>query len=66
MIELTKLQDQKIVVNAELIEFIESTPDTMITTTSGKKLIVKETVDDVIAKVVSYRRLCRPIARKSK
>lgn len=66
MIELTKLQDQKIVVNAELIEFIESTPDTMITTTSGKKLIVKETVDDVIAKVVSYRRLCRPITRKSK
>jgi flagellar protein FlbD len=66
MIALTKLQDQKIVVNAELIEFIESTPDTMITTTSGKKLIVKETVDDVIAKVVSYRRLCRPIKRGSR
>ncbi|HMK39541.1 MAG TPA: flagellar FlbD family protein [Bacteroidota bacterium] len=60
MIELTKLQDQKIVVNAELIEFVESTPDTMITTTSGKKLIVKESVKEVIERVIRYRRRCRP------
>ena len=63
MIELTKLQNQKIVVNAELIEFIESTPDTMITTTSGKKLIVKESVDEVIEKVIRYRRRSRPGTR---
>jgi flagellar protein FlbD len=63
MIELTKLQNQRIVVNAELIEFIESTPDTMITTTSGKKLIVKESVEEVIEKVVRYRRLSRPRSR---
>ncbi len=66
MIELTKLQNQKIVVNAELIEFVESTPDTMITTTSGKKLIVKESVDEVIEKVIRYRRLCRPQMRRGK
>jgi len=63
MIELTKLQNQKIVVNAELIEFIESTPDTMITTTSGKKLIVKESIEEVIEKVVRYRRRSRPGTR---
>jgi len=63
MIELTKLQDQKIVINADLIEFVEATPDTMITTTSGKKVIVKETVDDVVHKVVEYRRRCRPEVR---
>jgi flagellar protein FlbD len=66
MIELTKLQDRKIVVNAELIEFVESTPDTMITTTSGKKLIVKESVAEVIEKVVLYRRRCRPELRTRK
>jgi len=66
MIELTKLQDQKIVVNAELIEFVESTPDTMITTTSGKKLIVKESVAEVIGKVILYRRRCRPESRTRK
>ncbi|HUI10295.1 MAG TPA: flagellar FlbD family protein [Bacteroidota bacterium] len=63
MIELTKLQDQKIIVNAELIEFVEATPDTMITTTSGKKMIVKETVEDVVRKVIEYRRKCRPEIR---
>ena len=66
MIELTRLQDQKIVVNAELIEFVESTPDTMITTTSGKKLIVKESVKEVIAKIITYRRRCRPQTRAQK
>jgi len=63
MIELTKLQDQKIVINADLIEFVEETPDTMITTTSGKKVMVKESVAAVIEKVVKYRRLCRPQVR---
>jgi len=65
MIELTKLQDQKIVINAELIEFVEATPDTMITTTSGKKVIVKESVDDIIRKVIEYRRKCRPDVRNT-
>jgi flagellar protein FlbD len=66
MIELTKLakqQDEKIVVNADLIEFIERTPDTLISTTTGKKLMVKETVDEVIEKVVAYRRRCTPVSR---
>ncbi len=58
MIEVTRLQSQKIVVNADLIEFVEETPDTMITTTTGKKLIVRESVNDVIDKVVAYRRQC--------
>lgn len=58
MIELTKLQNARIVVNAELIEFVESTPDTLITTTTGKKLMVKESVEEVIEKVVAYRRRC--------
>jgi flagellar protein FlbD len=56
MIELTKLQNSKIVVNAELIEFVESTPDTLITTTTGKKLMVRESVDEVIKMVIAYKR----------
>ena len=42
--------------NAELIETIEETPDTVITLTSGKKFIVEESVNEVIAKVMEYRR----------
>jgi flagellar protein FlbD len=56
MIELTKLNKQVFIVNSDLIEFIESTPDTMISLTTGRKLVVTESVDEVVAKVIKYRR----------
>jgi len=65
MVQLTKLHDETIVVNAELIEFVESTPDTLISMTTGKKLMVKETVEEVVQKVLEYRRRCFPLARKA-
>ena len=64
MIEVHRLQNQKIVINADLIEFIEATPDTMISTTAGKKIIVKETVEEVIEKVIEYKR--RVLALKNR
>ena len=64
MIELHRLQNQKIIVNADLIEFIESTPDTMISTTAGKKLIVLESVEEVIDKVIQYKRHVLNLGRK--
>ena len=58
MIKVTRLksQDHEFVVNAELIETIEETPDTVITLTSGKKLIVEESMNEVVARVMDYRR----------
>lgn len=56
MIGLTRLNGGAVVVNAELIETVESTPDTVVSLTSGKKLVVLESPEDVIGKVVSYRR----------
>lgn len=56
LISITKLNDKEIILNCELIESIESTPDTTITTTTGKKFIAKESVDDVIDKVISFKR----------
>ena len=64
MIELTKLQNAKIVVNAEMIEFVESTPDTLITTSTGKKLMVQESVEKVIEMVIAYKRKCLETPRK--
>jgi flagellar protein FlbD len=64
MIELTRLNNEKIVVNADLIEFVERTPDTLVTTTTGKKLMVKETVDEVVEKVIDYHHRTRPVVRK--
>jgi flagellar protein FlbD len=55
MITLTRLDGSHLTVNAELIEFAEPTPDTVITLTTGRKVVVKEPVADVIGLVVAYR-----------
>ena len=54
MIRLTRLQGEEIVINAGLIEFIEPTPDTVITMATGRKVMVRESIDAVIDKVVAY------------
>jgi flagellar protein FlbD len=57
MIKLAKLKSQdEFVLNAELIETIEETPDTVVTLTNGKKLIVEESMDEIVRKVMEYRR----------
>ena len=61
MIELTKLNDIKFMVNADIIEMIEETPDTVVTLTTGKKMIVKESRQEIRDLVIAYRRsvFCR-------
>ncbi len=56
MVKLTKLDGRTFVLNSDLIEHMESTPDTVITITTGKKYIVTNTVDEVIGKIVKYRK----------
>ena len=53
---MTKLNGVEITVNADLIEIIEETPDTVITLTTGKKIIVKESRQEVKNLVKSYKR----------
>ncbi len=55
MIRVTRLDHSELVVNAELIETVEATPDTVITLTNGKKLVVCEEVDEIIRRVLEYR-----------
>ena len=55
MIKLSRLNGKEFYVNCELIEFIESTPDTVISLTSDKKIIVRESIDEVVNKIVQYR-----------
>lgn len=57
MIKLTLYNDSDVILNADLIELVERTPDTLISLITGKKVMVKESVEDVIGKVVAYRRL---------
>ena len=63
MIKLTLYNDADVVVNADLIESVERTPDTLISLVTGKKLMVRESVEDVIGKVLFYRRLITKSSR---
>ncbi|MGD0835212.1 MAG: flagellar FlbD family protein [Polyangia bacterium] len=56
MIPLVRLDGSEVVVNAELIATVEKTPDTMLTLTTGHHILVKQTVDEVVAEVIQYRR----------
>jgi flagellar protein FlbD len=54
MIYLTRLNNQPLVVNADLIKFIETAPDTVITLLTGEKLVVRETVEQVLQRIGEF------------
>jgi flagellar protein FlbD len=56
MIQLTRLNHIPMVLNSELIEHIEITPDTVITLTTGQKIVVLEPAQEVVERVVAFRR----------
>jgi flagellar protein FlbD len=55
VIYVTRLDGSQLVVNADLIETVEHTADTVITLLDGKKLVVQTHVDDVVDRVIGYR-----------
>lgn len=55
MIRVKRLNGEEYVVNCELIEFIEETPDVVITLTTGKKIVVKSSIDEIIKKTIEYK-----------
>jgi flagellar protein FlbD len=59
MIRLTRLNNRPLVVNSDLVKFIENAPDTVITLVSGEKIVVLETAQDVINRIVEYRQQLR-------
>ena len=55
MLEVTRLNGQKVVINCDLIEYIDANPDTTITLTTANKFVVKENIEEVIDKIVKYK-----------
>jgi len=68
MIKTMRLNGKELVINAELIQFVEETPDTMITLTSREKIMVKDSIEEITSKMIDYQRLIRSktIGRKIK
>lgn len=68
MIQITRLNGKQIMINAELIESVEETPDTVITLTNGKKFVAKEQVSEIRSMTIEYKKevfadLCQIIAK---
>lgn len=59
MIVLTRLAGQPLVVNADLIKTVEETPDTMVTLINGDRVMVKESMTEVVKKAIEYGRQVR-------
>ncbi|MCB2210573.1 flagellar FlbD family protein [bacterium] len=63
MIHVTRLDDSELIVNSDMIEFIEQTPDTIITLTDGKKIITSLSPEELVDRIVAFRqRVMQPMA----
>ena len=56
MIQLTRLNNHPLAVNSDLIKFVEQAPDTVITLVTGEKIVVRENAQEVLERVVQFRR----------
>lgn len=56
MVRLTKMNKSEFILNTDLIETIEETPDTVITLTNGRKMVVLESAEQIIEKIIEYKR----------
>lgn len=65
MIRVTKLNGKEFVLNAEIIRSLEENPDTVITLIGGEHLVVRERMDEIVARVIEYRRHLRTLAPAS-
>lgn len=62
MIELTRLNGTTFMINSDLIEMVEETPDTVVSLTTGRKFVVRESCQEIKSLVVSFRRdIARPL-----
>lgn len=57
MIQLTRLNNHPLMVNSDLIKFVEKAPDTMLTLVTGEKIVVLESSEQVLAKIIAFRRI---------
>ncbi|MCX6378682.1 MAG: flagellar FlbD family protein [Armatimonadetes bacterium] len=65
MIKVTRFDQSELIVNADLIEFIEQTPDTVLSMITGRKVLVQESVEEVIRRVTEYRQKATSMAPRT-
>jgi flagellar protein FlbD len=61
MIQVTRLNHLPLILNSDLIEHIEATPDTVVSLTTGQKIMVLESAEEIVERVVQFRRTIHPM-----
>ena len=61
MIQVTRLNHLPLILNSDLIEHIEATPDTVVSLTTGQKIMVLESAEEIVERVVQFRRMIHPM-----
>ncbi|MEW6661729.1 MAG: flagellar FlbD family protein [Bacillota bacterium] len=64
MIQLTAMDNKEFILNVDMIERLESIPETLITLTSGKRVLVQESIDVVLQRIIDYRRAVYGVRRR--
>lgn len=64
MIKVKRLNNKELAVNSDLILFVESTPDTIISFTNGKKIVVLDTLDEIIEKVIEHKAIVNSFSNR--
>ena len=65
MIKVTRLDNREMLVNESLVEFLEATPETIISMTTGKKVVVRESVEGIVRRIVEFRNRTLPLAKSA-
>ena len=67
MIQVTRINHHRVLLNSDLIEQIEATPDTLITLTNGQKIVVRDSEEEIVRKVIEFKRsiLSGPATQRS-
>lgn len=60
MVKVTRLNGQEVYINADLILFLEKSPDTVLTLENGKKIMVQEPIPEVVGRIVEFKKRCMP------
>ncbi len=60
MIQVTRLNHLPLILNSDLIEHIEATPDTVVSLTTGQKIVVLESAEEIVERVIAFRRAIFP------
>ena len=61
MVKVTRLNGQEVYINADLILFLEKSPDTVLTLENGKKIMVQEPIPELVDRIVEFKKRCMPI-----